>query len=72
MDISEIITGEAEYVAHFDFLLEFDPEYTATGKVFSVNETVVLGGQEITITDMEVYPTHLHVNVTDSAKKQHG
>lgn len=63
---SDDIPEEAEYIAHFDFLLEFDPEFTATGKVFPINQTVVLEGQEITFTDMEVYPTHLRVNVADS------
>lgn len=62
----EVETGEPEYVARFDFLLEFDPEFTATGKVFPINQTVVLEGQEITFTEMEVYPTHLRVNIEDS------
>lgn len=64
----EDVEAEApEYIAHFDFLLEFDPEFTATGKVYTINETVVLDGQEITFTKLEVYPTHLRVNVEDSA-----
>ena len=56
-----------EYVAHFDFLLEFDPEFTATGKVLPIYQTVVLDGQEITFTEMEIYPTHLRVNIEDTA-----
>lgn len=63
---TDVPEEEPEYFAHFDFLLEFDPEFTATGKVFTINETIVLDGQEITFTEMEVYPTHLRVNVTDS------
>lgn len=55
-----------KYVAHFDFLLEFDPEFTAVAKIFPINQTVVLEGQKITFTDMEVYPSHLRVNITDS------
>lgn len=58
---------EPDYLAHFDFLLEFDPKFTATGKVFPVNQTVILEGQEITITDIEVYPTHLRVDIAESA-----
>lgn len=57
-----------DYVASFDFLLEFDPAFTATGKVIPVNQTVVLDGNEIMITDMEIYPTHLRVNV-DAAEE---
>lgn len=58
---------ETEYVAHFDFLLEFDPKFTAAGKEFVVNQTVELEGQKITITDVEVYPSHMRVNVADES-----
>ena len=57
---------EPDYLAHFDFLLEFDPKFTATGKVFPVNQTVILEGQAITITDIEVYPTHMRVDIEES------
>ncbi len=56
---------EPEYLTEFDFLLEFDPAFTAAGKVIPVNETIELDGQKILITDMEIYPTHLRVNVED-------
>ena len=58
---------EPDYFAHFDFLLEFDPKFTAAGKVFPVNQTVMLEGQGITITDIEVYPTHMRVDIAESA-----
>ncbi len=58
---------EPDYLAQFDFLLEFDPKFTATGKVFPVNQTVILEGQAITITDIEVYPTHMRVDIAESA-----
>lgn len=54
------------YEAELEFLLEFDPAFTAVGKVYPVNQTVVLDGQQITVTEMEVYPTHLRVNIADS------
>ena len=57
---------EPEFTASFDFLLEFDPEFTAAGKVYPVNQTVTLEGQAITITDLAVYPTHLRVNIAES------
>ncbi len=63
---SDDIYEEPDYLAHFDFLLEFDPKFTATGKVFPVNQTVILEGQAITITDIEVYPTHMRVDITES------
>ena len=54
-----------DYLAEFEFLLEFDPEFTATGKVFPVNQTVMLDGQSITISDVEVYPSHMRVNIKE-------
>ncbi len=62
--------GEEEipdYIAEFDFLLEFDPHFTASGKVLPIQQTVVLDGQKITFTQMEVYPTHMRVNIEDNA-----
>ncbi len=56
---------EEEYIAEFTFLLEFDPQFTAAGKEIVVNQTVELEGQRIKITDVEIYPTHLRVNVAD-------
>lgn len=53
------------YLAEFDFVLEFDPKFTATGKVFPVNQTVILEGQAITVTDIEVYPTHIRVEIAE-------
>lgn len=54
-----------EYVANFDFLLEFDPWFTQQGKYFEVNQVMELDGQKIIIRDMEVYPSHLRLNVED-------
>lgn len=58
---------EPDYLANFEFFLEFDPLFTASGKVIPVNQTVILDGQAITITDIEVYPTHLRVDIAESA-----
>ncbi len=57
---------ERNYLAKFAFLLEFDPKFTAVGKVIPVDKTVILDGQAITITDIEVYPTHLRVDIAES------
>ena len=56
----------SEYIEEFDFLLEFDPTFTAKGKIYPVNQTMVLDGQTITVKDIEVYPTHMRVNVEDA------
>lgn len=56
---------EPNYLAEFDFLLEFDPKFTASGKIFPVNETVILEGQKITVTNIEVYPSHMRVEIAE-------
>lgn len=56
---------EPDYVSRFDFLLEYDPYFTQTGKHIEVNQTVEMDGQRIIIKDVEVYPSHLRVNVED-------
>lgn len=57
---------EEEYVAHLEFDLEFDPQFTGTGKTMEVNQTATLEGQKITIEDVEIYPTHMRINISDS------
>ena len=64
---SDTLYEEPDYLAHFDFLLAFDPKFTAAGKIFPVNQTVILEGQAITITNIEVYPTHMRVDIAESA-----
>lgn len=58
--------GDSMVLAEMEFNLEFDPQFTAVGKVYPVNETVNLDGQNITVTNIEVYPTHLRVEVKES------
>lgn len=54
---------EPEYDARFDFRLEFDPYFTQQGRRMEVNRTVELGDQKIIITDIEIFPSHLRLNV---------
>lgn len=65
---SDDVYDRPDYLAEFEFLLEFDPKFTSSGKVFPVNHTVELEGQAITITDIEVYPTHMRVEIAESAE----
>lgn len=60
-------TDGPQYLAEMKFDLVFDPQFTATGKVLPVNETVILDGQNITVTNVEVYPTHLRVEISESS-----
>ena len=54
-----------DYLAEFMFDLEFDPEFTAKGETVPVNQTFDMDGQSLTVTEVEVYPTHVRVNVAD-------
>ena len=56
---------DPNYLAEFEFTLEFDPYFTAQGEVISVNETFILDGQRFTLTEVELYPTHLRINLDD-------
>ena len=50
----------------FEFLLEFDPTFTEQGETYPVNQSFVIDGQTLTVTEIEVYPTHMRINVTDA------
>ena len=56
--------AEPEILASFAFDLRFDPDFTAAGEVIPVHETFLLDGQTLTVTEAELYPTHLRLNVT--------
>ena len=55
--------NEPDYLAEFTFDLRFDPTFTATGETIPVNQTIELDGQDITISEAQVYPTHVRINV---------
>ena len=56
------------YIAVFQFQLHFDPVFTATGKKIPVDKTVILDGQKVTFTDIEIYPTHMRIDIkTDTS-----
>lgn len=58
-------SSEEEYIGHLEFVLEFNPQFTAGGKMIEVNQTVELEGQKIIIENMEIYPTHMRINISD-------
>lgn len=53
-----------EILAEFTFSLHFDPNFTAQGESVPVNTDFTLDGQSLQITDVEIYPTHVRVNVS--------
>lgn len=54
---------ETDYLAEFTFPLEFDPTFTAKGEVIPVNAVFTLDGRTVSITEAEVYPTHMRLNL---------
>lgn len=62
----EIPVRNPEYLAEFTFTLEFDPYFTAQGEIMSVNTPFIIDGQQFTLTEVELYPTHLRVNIDDA------
>ena len=54
---------EQEILAEFTFDLRFDPAYTDQGERISVQKDFELDGQILTVTEAEVYPTHVRVHV---------
>lgn len=50
---------EPEYIAIFDFVLNFDPEFTSTGKNISAGENFEIYGQKFAVSDIEVYPSNM-------------
>ena len=67
----EMLEDVPEYapdiLATFTFDLAFDPTYTARGETVPVDSTFQLDGQTLTVTEAEVYPTHVRVNVEGAA-----
>ncbi len=66
-DYGDELLGESqeeqrEILATFTFELHFDPTYTEQGTVIDVGETFRLDGQSVTLTEAEIYPTHLRLN----------
>lgn len=57
--------AEPEPAAVFSFDLGFDPEYTETGETISLNRWFELDGQRLQAKDVEIYPTHVRLNLAD-------
>lgn len=64
----DAITGKENRLTEFTFLLEFDLNRIAKVKVYPVNQTVNLDGQSITVTEIQVYPTHLRMVVAEASE----
>lgn len=59
---------EPDFISTFNFTLNFDPTYTHKGEVINLNKSFVLDGQHLTATTVEIYPTHIRLNLADDEK----
>ena len=55
-----------DVVSTFNFTLNFDPAYTQKGEIINLNRGFVLDGQHLTATTVEIYPTHIRLNLADN------
>ena len=59
---------EFNCVAEFEFLLEFDPYFTAQGRHFEGGQSFTIDGQTLHITNVDIYPSYLNLTLRgDSA-----
>ena len=58
---------DPDYLTEIPFHLEFDPYYTAQGKIIPVDTAFTLDSQRFILTEVELYPTHLRVNMKAEA-----
>jgi len=54
---------EFSYVAEFEFLLEFDPYFTAQGKHFAGGQRFTLDSQTLYVESVDVYPSYLNLTI---------
>ena len=55
-----------DVISTFNFTLNFDPAYTQKGEIINLNRGFVLDGQHLTATTVEIYPTHIRLNLADN------
>lgn len=55
--------GEADRLAECEFSLDLDPYLLRLGRTVEVNEKFVLDGNTLTLSTVELYPTHMRLNV---------
>ena len=51
--------------AEFSFLLRFDPRFLQQGETIQLNQWLELDGQRLYVKNVEIYPTHVRLNLED-------
>jgi len=59
---------EEDTLASMEFTLEFDPAFTRQGRTVAVNRAVEVDGQILTVTELEIFPTHMRLNLEPAAE----
>lgn len=63
-DEPETDDPQPDILSTFAFTLQFDPEYTQKGETIELNQDFVMEGQRLTATTVDIYPTHIRLNLT--------
>lgn len=58
--------AERYYITSFDFQLELDLARMAEAVHYEVNQEIEMDGRRLTVTNIDVYPTYMRVNVEDN------
>ena len=62
-DVWAVPEAPEDYVAEFEFLLEFDPYFTAQGRHYAPDAALTLCGQTLRVTNVDIYPSYLNLTV---------
>lgn len=54
-----------DYAAIFEFDLTFDPQFTEQARIIPVERWLELDGQRVMVKNVEIYPSHIRVNLED-------
>lgn len=56
---------EPDYITEYTFDLDFDPHFTHQGKVIELNQSLQIDNQDLTLSTVEIYPSHIRLNLID-------
>ncbi len=59
---------ESAPLCSFDFLVELDLESVSPGEAIELNKVFYLDGQKLTLTTVEIFPTHMRVKFQEDTK----
>jgi hypothetical protein len=63
-ELDAALPSQGDNLARFAFTLEFDPTFTEQGETLYLYHSFEADGQRFTLTSVEIYPTHMRVNLT--------